>query len=96
MKVEENIKLMSLFDAYGLLLSEGQQSILINYLYDDLTVTEIAQNLGVSRQAVMDSVTKAEKRLYELEEKLEFQKKFDALAAENEKLKKEIERLKKK
>ena len=47
MKVEENIKLMSLFDAYGLLLSEGQQSILTNYLYDDLTVTEIAQNLGV-------------------------------------------------
>ena len=44
----------------------------------------------------MDSVTKAEKRLYELEEKLEFRKKFDALAAENEKLKKEIERLKNK
>ncbi len=87
---------MSLFDAYGLLLSEGQQSILTNYLYDDLTVTEIAQNLGVSRQAVMDSVTKAEKRLYELEEKLEFRKKLDALTAENEKLKQEIERLKNK
>ncbi len=64
MRVEENIKLAKLFDAYGTLLSKGQQEVLSSYLYDDFTVSEIAENLKVSRQAIMDSVTKAEKKLY--------------------------------
>ncbi len=94
MKVEENIKLAQLFDAYGELLSEGQKKILSSYLYDDLTVSEIAENLSVSRQAVMDSVTKAEKKLYAYEDKLEFLKKLDALVKENEELKKELNLIK--
>ena len=60
MKVEENIYLAKLFDAYGVLLSEGQQKIMSFYLNDDFTISEIAENLNISRQAVMDSISKAD------------------------------------
>ncbi|MBQ8909325.1 MAG: DNA-binding protein [Clostridia bacterium] len=87
MKVEENIILNKLFDAYGVLLSKGQQFIMSSYLQNDLTVTEIAENLEISRQAVMDSVSKAGKKLYEFEKKLGFLKKTETLEKENEMLK---------
>ena len=67
MKVEEKNTLSKLFDAYGGLLSEGQREIMASYINYDLTVTEIAENLGVSRQAIKDSVTKAEKKLLSFE-----------------------------
>lgn len=70
MKVEENLKFCKLFDIYGKLLSSGQKEIMSYYLNDDLTISEIAENLKVSRQAVMDSITKAEKKLNLLENKL--------------------------
>ena len=88
MKVEENIFLANLYDAYGPLLSEGQRRVIESYLMDDLTVTEIAQNLNISRQAVMDGITKAEKKLYAYEKKLNFVSKMKALEEENKNLKK--------
>ena len=90
MKVEEKSILSKLFDAYGRLLSEGQQDVMVQYLDYDITVTEIAQNLNVSRQAVKDSVTKAEKKLFEFEEKLGLVAKMDLLTEENALLKKKL------
>lgn len=90
MKVEENIFLAKLFDAYGALLSEGQRIIMSFYINDDYTITEIAENLKVSRQAVMDSISKADKKLRSYEEKLQFVKKIDALSEENIKLKEKL------
>ena len=87
MKVEENILLNKLYDAYGGLLSQGQQDIMSSYLGFDLTVSEIAENLNVSRQAVMDSVSKAEKKLKSFEDKLGLLAKIDALEKENKMLK---------
>ena len=95
MKVEENIKFTAYFDMYGVLLSKGQQEIMSSYLFDDLTVSEIAENLGVSRQSVMDSIKKAEKKLLQYEEKLSFLSKLDSLTKENAELKKKINLLKK-
>ncbi len=89
MRIEENVYLCKLFDAYGELLSNGQKEILSAYLNDDLTLTEIAENLGISRQAARDSISKAEIKLKGFEEKLCFLKKV-------EKLEKEIESLKQK
>ena len=88
MKVEENIILNKLYDAYGKLLSGGQKEIMSSYLNYDLTVSEIAENMGVSRQAVKDSVSKAEKKLYAFEESLGLLKRIEVLEAENEALKK--------
>ena len=87
MKVEENVYLGKLFDAYGALLSEVQQSIMSFYLNDDLTITEIAENANVSRQAIMDCVRKAGKKLHAFEDKLQLVAKIDSLMLENEKLK---------
>lgn len=90
MKVEENIYLSKLFDAYGALLSEGQQKILSYYLNDDYTITEIAEILEISRQAVMDSINKADKKLRDFENKLQFVKKIDTLSEENALLKEKL------
>ena len=87
MKVEENVYLGKLFDAYGKLLSKGQYEILSYYLEDDLTLSEIAENIGVTRQAVLDSTKKAEKKLVEIEKMLHLVSKIDELESENEKLK---------
>ena len=90
MKVEENIILNKLFDAYGQLLSKGQQEIMSCYLNYDLTVSEIAENQGVSRQAVMDSVNKAEEKLSMYEKKLGFLARIEGLEKENEMLKNKL------
>ena len=57
------------------------------YLSFDFTISEIAENLSISRQAVLDSITKAEKKLKNLEEKLSFSERLDKLEREIEKLK---------
>ena len=79
MKVEDKVKLLKLFDLYGNLLSKGQQEIMSCYLNNDLTISEIAENLNVSRQAVNDSITKGEKKLDSLEKKLNLAKRIDDL-----------------
>ena len=90
MKVEEKNILIKLFDAYGGLLSEGQKEIMASYINYDFTVSEIAENLGISRQAVKDSVKKAEQKLYDYEKKLMLVKRIENLIEENEKLKKKL------
>lgn len=87
MKVEENVYLGKLFDAYGKLLSKGQYDMIDLYLNDDLTLSEIGENLGVSRQAVLDGINKAEKKLKDIEGKLNLVEKIEFLERENEKLK---------
>ena len=90
MKVEQNIILNKLFDAYGGLLSKGQKEIMSSYLAFDLTVSEIAENLGISRQAVKDSISKAEKRLQQIEQELGLAGRIEQLEKENEKLKQQL------
>ena len=87
MKLEENIMLSRLFDAYGALLSQSQQDIMNDYLLFNLTNSEIAENRKVSRQAVKDAVSKATKKLEEFENRLGFLKKVDIMEEESEKLK---------
>lgn len=87
MEIEEKIKLNRLFDIYKNLLSEGQREVMDEYLSFDFTISEIAENLSISRQAVLDSITKAEKKLKNLEEKLSFSERLDKLEREIEKIK---------
>lgn len=87
MEIEEKIKLNRLFDIYKNLLSEGQREVMDEYLSFDFTISEIAENLSISRQAVLDSITKAEKKLKNLEEKLSFSERLDKLEREIVKLK---------
>ncbi|MBR2826843.1 MAG: sigma-70 family RNA polymerase sigma factor [Erysipelotrichaceae bacterium] len=56
---------------YLSLLTERQQEILKLYFYEDLSLTEIAENLNISRNGVYDTLKKAEKSLKEYEDKLQ-------------------------
>ena len=67
----ENIKLQSmLYDFYGALLSESQNEVMALYHEDNLSLSEIASELGMSRQAVHYTLKKAESALGEYEDKL--------------------------
>ena len=59
-----------LYDFYGSLLSEAKREVMSMYHEDNLSLSEIAEELGQSRQAVHYTLKKAEKALEEYEEKL--------------------------
>jgi predicted DNA-binding protein YlxM (UPF0122 family) len=66
-----NIELQSLlFDFYGALLNESQNEVMALYHEDNLSPSEIAEDLGMSRQAVHYTLKKAEKALNGYEDKL--------------------------
>jgi predicted DNA-binding protein YlxM (UPF0122 family) len=67
---EKNLQLSELIDVYGELLSERQQRVLELYYNQDFSLGEIAEELGISRQGVRDSIKKAERELFFFEEKL--------------------------
>ncbi len=68
--MEKNAYMACLLDFYGPLLTERQQELMRLRAEEDLSLTEIAETLGVSRQAVNDGLKGAEARLTQLEEKL--------------------------
>lgn len=68
--IEKTILFGGLFDLYGKLLSSVQKSVMQDYYNNDLTLSEIAENNKISRQAVYDAVLKAQKKLLEIEEKV--------------------------
>lgn len=60
-----------LLDAYGLFLTEKQRAITAHYYDEDLSLAEIAENEGVTRQAVRDVIRRTEEQLRDMEEKLQ-------------------------
>ena len=80
-----------LLDFYGELLTERQRECYDLHYNDDLSLAEIAEQSGVSRQCVWDNIRRAEASLQETEKKTGLIRRFtetqDALAAVAEKLK---------
>lgn len=68
--IEKKMKMADLYDFYGPLLTDKQQEILGQYCMEDLSLVEISENLKISRQAVYDTVRKAEKQMEDLEKRL--------------------------
>lgn len=68
--MKKNLQISELNDLYGSLLTEHQSDVLRSYYDYDLSLAEIAENTGVSRQAVRDAIVKAEEQLAFFEEKL--------------------------
>ena len=58
--LEEFLRRSALFDLYGALLTEKQQSCLSMSLFDDYSLSEIGEALGISRQAVHDMLHRSE------------------------------------
>lgn len=61
-----------LFDYYGEVLSEKQRTCFDLYYNQDYSLAEIAEEVGISRQGVHDSITRAEASLRKMEEKTGF------------------------
>lgn len=74
--MEKNIEISILCQIYGKLLTQKQLSILEDYYNMDLSLSEIAENNKITRQAVRDIIKKGEKKLFEFEEKLQIMKKM--------------------
>lgn len=73
--MEKNVKVSMLLQIYGKLLTEKQYNFLDDYYNNDFSLSEIAENYGITRQAVRDNIVKGENKLFEYEEKLEIMKK---------------------
>ena len=69
-EVGRKIELAWLTAFYGGLLTEKQRQVLTLHCEEDLSLAEIAQEAGVSRQGVHDMLTRAAQRLFDMEEKL--------------------------
>ena len=74
--MEEKVKICMLSTFYGKLLTEKQYQFIDDYYNKDLSLSEIAENHGITRQAVRDMLKKGEKKLFEYEEKLLFMKRM--------------------
>lgn len=74
--VEEILQLTLLYDFYGELLTEKQKLVYEMYYQNDLSLTEIGEELSISRQAVRDLLKRTEKILQKYEKKLQLIERF--------------------
>lgn len=87
--VEQNL----LYDFYGELLNDHQKKIYEDAVYGDLSLSELAEEYGITRQGVHDLIKRCDKILEGYEEKLQLMHKFQQtkkLAGEISKLSDEL------
>lgn len=68
-----------LLDLYGETLTAKQRDYLNYYYNDDLSLSEIAENEGITRQGVRDAIKRAEAVLFDMESKLKFSQKLESV-----------------
>ncbi|MEY8390302.1 YlxM family DNA-binding protein [Lachnospiraceae bacterium 45-W7] len=74
--MEKKVMQTYLYDFYGDLLTEHQRTIYEEYVWNDLSLSEIAQEKGISRQGVHDLVRRCDRILADYEEKLHLLERF--------------------
>lgn len=72
--MDKHIEVSILWQIYGKLLTEKQYKVLNDYYNEDYSLSEIAQNNDISRQAVRDLIKKGEAKLFEYEKVLNIMK----------------------
>ncbi len=77
-----------LYDFYGELLTEHQRNIYEAVVYDDMSLSEIADENGISKQGVHDLVKRCTRTLMEYENKLHMIRRFEAIRSQALELKK--------
>jgi len=88
MNIEERVQIAILSKYYGGMLTERQQDILNMYVDNNLSLAEVSEELGISRQAVKDALDNSMSTLKNIEEKLQF-------ISRDDNIKKQIEENKK-
>lgn len=76
-RLEERVYLSMLYDFYGALLKENNRRIFEAYIQEDYSISEIAEEMEISRQAVHDAVKRITKQLKGYEEKLGLLERFE-------------------
>lgn len=79
---DKTFEMILLYDFFGDLLTEKQRNCFDLYYNDDLTLSEIAEQAGISRQGVRDNLLRAETALKEYEAKTGVVRRFTELQAE--------------
>ena len=74
--MEKKVEVSMLCQIYGKLLTDKQYEFIDDYYNNDLSLSEIAENNNITRQAVRDVIKKGESKLFEYEEKLLIMKKM--------------------
>ena len=87
------LEMSLLFDFYGETLTEKQRELFDLYYNEDLSLAEIAEHAGITRQGVRDSIKRAEHALREMEEKLGLVARYGGTERCAEELMREVERL---
>lgn len=77
--LEKTLKLTRLLDLYGEMLTDKQKEAMDLYYNCDMSLSEVGEELGVSRQGVRDTLTRATTALLELEDKIGYFKTLSEL-----------------
>ena len=68
--MDKNVKVSILCQIYGNMLTKKQYEVINDYYNNDLSLSEIAENNNITRQAVRDIIKKGENKLFDLEGKI--------------------------
>ena len=74
--MEKTVEIALLFSFYGKMLTDRQADTVDLYYNEDLSLSEVGAELGISRQGVRDNLKRAEAILYDTEERLGLVKRF--------------------
>ena len=80
--MEEKLEQAYLYDFYGELLNEHQRQVYEDFVFNDLSLGEIASEEGISRQGVADLIKRCNKKLLDYEEKLHLFEKFMSIMSD--------------
>ena len=75
----QTYRMTMLFDFYGDILTPRQRELFDLYYNEDLSLAEIAENAGISRQGVRDVIVRAEGIMQEVEDKTGLIRRFEAM-----------------
>ena len=89
----QTYRMTMLFDFYGELLTERQKEFFDLYYNEDLSLAEIAEHLGITRQGVRDSIVRSEEILRNFESKLGLAEKYGKLSGNVRKITQAAERI---
>ena len=78
----KNLEISLLLDFYGEMLTDKQRDMVDYYYNDDLSLSEIAENEGITRQGVRDSIKRAEAQMLEMEDRLGLARRFRKISTD--------------
>ncbi len=85
--MEKFVERTLLYDFYGELLTEHQRSVYEDAVFDDLSLSEIARDKGISRQGIHDLIKRCDKLLSDYEERLHLVERFLKIKEDIQKIK---------